>query len=252
MLILPCTFSGCPSVNYPPGLVISHARLRNLCPFAFMKGSVYKEATHVLSAASWTCKKHLIWFPGHMGSDAHKAVPNANELAHFQARGLARQTRSGLSEAEGGQWQMDPPLTFNEVCKHYELGCEKFPLPRRDLSRPQAIALRMLQTETYPSPFIQSKFSEDINPGCPCSEHPRCTLQHMLWQYHDLRGGSEPPSTDEHCLRLLTSSAKEKQLRTVQRAREVAKSLNLPAPTWVRLTDRMPPDGGIHNLLRTK
>lgn len=207
---------------------------------AFMKGSVCKEAARVLSAAPWTGKKHLIWFPGHVGSDAHEAIPNANELAHFQARGLTRRAGSGHSEAEGGQWQRDPLLTFNEVCKHYQLGRRKFPLPHRDLNRPQAITLRMLQTETYPSPFIQSKFIEGISPGCPRCGHPRCTLQHMLWQCHDLRGGSGSPSTEEDWHRLLTSSAKEEQLRAVQRAREVAESLNLPAPSWVRPADVTP------------
>lgn len=207
---------------------------------AFMKGSVCKEAARVLSAASWTGKKHLIWFPGHMGSDAHEAVPNANELAHFQARGLTRRAGSGQSEAGGGQWQRDTLLTFNEVCKHYQLGRRKFPLPNPHLNRPQAITLRMLQTGTYPSPFIYSKFIEGIDPGCPRCGHPSCTLKHMLWQCLDLRGGSGSPSSEEDWLRLVTSSAKEEQLRAVQRAREIAERLNLPAPSWVRPADDVP------------
>lgn len=205
---------------------------------AFMKGSVCKEAARVLSAASWTGKKHIIWFPGHVGSDAHETIPNANELAHSQARGLTHRAGSGHSEAEGGQWQRDPLLTFNEVCKHYQLGRRKFPLPHPHLNRPQAITLRMLQTNTYPCPFIWSKFVDGIDTRCPRCGHPRCTLQHMLWQCHDLHGGSGSPSTEEDWLQLITSSAKDQQLRAVQRAREVAESFNLPVPSWAG-----PPDG---------
>ncbi|KAH8041910.1 hypothetical protein HPB51_019545 [Rhipicephalus microplus] len=82
--------------------------------------------------------------------------------------------------------------------------------------------------------------TDGIDPCCQRCGHPRCTLQHMLWQCRDLHGGSGSPSTEEDRLQLITSSAKDQQLRAVQRAREVAESFNLPVPSWARPQDGTP------------
>ncbi|KAH6919884.1 hypothetical protein HPB50_029128 [Hyalomma asiaticum] len=44
----------------------------------------------------------------------------------------------------------------------------------------------------------------------------------MLWHCPDLRRDSGSPSSEEDWLRIVTSSAKEEQLRALQRAHEIA------------------------------
>ncbi|XP_075744282.1 endothelin-converting enzyme 2-like [Rhipicephalus microplus] len=59
-------------------------------------------------------------------------------------------------------------------------------------------------------------------------------------------GGSGSPSTEEVWLDIITSSAKNQQPRAVQRVREVAESLNLPAPSWVGPPDAHAAFGATH------
>ncbi|KAH7983981.1 hypothetical protein HPB52_015993 [Rhipicephalus sanguineus] len=83
---------------------------------AFCVGSVCKEADSVLSRAAWTDTKHLIWFTGHMGSDAHPLIPNGNELAHSQARDLTRRVRrEGGPRPKGEKWLRNQLQTCNGI-----------------------------------------------------------------------------------------------------------------------------------------
>lgn len=208
---------------------------------AFMTGSVCREAARVLSAANWTDKKHIIWFPAHVGRHVHGTILNANELVHSRARGLTFHAGENHSEAEDANWYYrDPLLTFHEICKHYHLERRKFPLPHPHLNRAQSITLRLLQTEAYASPLICSKYMDGIEPGCPRCGSPRCTLQHMLWQCPALRESPGSPSTEEDWRHLLTSKEKEDQLRAIQRAHDMAEEMHLPVPSWVRPADVAP------------
>lgn len=200
---------------------------------AFMTGSVCREAARVLYAANWSDKKHIIWFPAHVGRHVHGTILNANELAHSRARGLTFRVGENHSEAEDvTRYFRDPLLTFTEICKHYQLERRKYPLPHPNLNRAQSITLRLLQTEAYASPLKCSKYMDGIEPGCPRCGHPKCTLQHMLWQCPTLRESSESPSTEADWNYLLTSQDKRDQLRAIQRARDMAVEFNLPVPSW--------------------
>lgn len=208
---------------------------------AFRAGSVCKEAARVLSRATWADTKHLIWFPGHVGQDAHPLVPNANELAHSQARDLTRRAREeGGPRPKGEPWRRDPLLTYNEVCHHYRLERRKFPLPHPHLTRPQTLTLRLLQTGAYPSPNFYSRFISEIKPGCPRCGLPRCNLPHMLWQCPMLRAAAGSPATEEEWTALLTSPHEDDQLRAVQRAHDLATEFHLPVPSWTRPADEPP------------
>uniref|UniRef100_L7LWP2 Tick transposon n=1 Tax=Rhipicephalus pulchellus TaxID=72859 RepID=L7LWP2_RHIPC len=196
---------------------------------AFRVGSVCKEAASVLSRASWTDTKHLIWFPGHMGSDAHPLVPNANELAHFQARDLTRRVRrEGGPRPKGEKWLRNQLQTYNEICQHYRLERRKFPLPHPRLKRPQALSFRLLQTGAYPSPAVYARFMSELRPGCPRCGIPRCNLQHMLWQCPELRADDGSPTTEKDWDTLLTSP------------HDLALEFQLPVPLWARPADDAP------------
>lgn len=202
---------------------------------AFMTGSVCEQAAHLLTKRPHCTEidGHITWFPAHMGKDVHPVIPNANELAHARARELSHRDGQSASNFGDGIRQLDSLLTFNEICKNYQLARRSFPLPHPQLSRAQSVTLRMLQTGTYPSPLVYSKFIDSIKPQCPHCEERRCTLPHMLWQCAALRDG-EPLSTEAAWRTAITSSDREVQIRAVQRARNLAEGLALPVPTWVR------------------
>lgn len=176
-----------------------------------------------------------------MGQNAHPLVPNANELAHSQARDLTRRARNeGGPRPKGEPWRPDPLLTYNEICQHYRLECRKFPLPHPHLTRPQTLTLRLLQTGAYPSPISYSRFISEIQPGCLRCGLPRCNLQHMLWQCSMLRAAAGSPATEEEWTALLTSPQEDDQLRAVQRAHDLAAEFRLPVPSWTRPADEPP------------
>lgn len=202
---------------------------------AFMTGSICEQAAHILTKRP-NCTEidgNITWFPAHMGKDVHPVIPNANELAHTRARELSHRDGQSASNFGDGIRQLDSLLTFNEICKHYQLARRSFPLPHPQLSRTQSVTLRMLQTGTYPSPLVYSKFIDSIKPHCPHCDERRCTLAHMLWQCTALRD-CENLSTEDAWRTAITSSDREVQIRAVQRARNLAEGLALPVPTWVR------------------
>lgn len=106
---------------------------------AFMTGSVCEQAAHILTkiSNSTAIDGHITWFPAHMGKDVHPVIPNANEYAHARARALSHRDGHSASNLGEGLQQLDSLLTFNEICKHYQLSRRRFPLPHPQLSRAQ-------------------------------------------------------------------------------------------------------------------
>ncbi|KAH6943976.1 hypothetical protein HPB50_000974 [Hyalomma asiaticum] len=83
------------------------------------------------------------------------------------------------------EWDTRDNLTsYNDLVKAFYLSRRVFPPPHPKLSRAQATTLRLLQTDTYPSPARLHLIFPDVypTPNCRCCGTHPATLPHMLWE----------------------------------------------------------------------
>lgn len=200
---------------------------------AYRRGTLCQAALRVLASVQITVDKHIHWFPGHEGINVQPGVPNGNELAHNLARDLTCRggSRSG-SLAGDTNTHREPLLSYHEICSHYKLFRKEFPSPHSALNKAQQLTLRLLQTHSYPSPYICSKYLPDIRPECPKCQNSRCDLSHMLWQCPVLNASFGSPATEDDWFNHLRSPDRALQHQAVQKAQKVAGELRLPVPTW--------------------
>lgn len=104
---------------------------------------------------------HLMWTPG------HASLPG-NERAHAVARDISlRAARRGEMTSSG--WG-DPLLRYGEILRHYRSVRCTHRAPPPSFSREEAVALRQLQTDTFPNLVSLNKFwphcYADNCPGC--------------------------------------------------------------------------------------
>uniref|UniRef100_L7M155 Tick transposon n=1 Tax=Rhipicephalus pulchellus TaxID=72859 RepID=L7M155_RHIPC len=197
---------------------------------AFASGSIAKEAHDVLK--NRTINMHTItWFPAHLGQNLD-SLTNLNDIAHSQARVLTlRAGGEALSLCRVQEFR-DTLFTFNEFTKHFYLERRVFPPPHKKLTRPQAMTLRMLQTNSYPNlAFMHCLFPSDFSSQCPRCRGT-CDLEHMLWRCPSLRGDKD--LTEQKWSSALKSSEYQHQIWAVQRACDAAVRLGLTVPTWER------------------
>ncbi|CAN7945672.1 unnamed protein product, partial [Ixodes hexagonus] len=197
---------------------------------AFASGSVSVEVSKILGHK--IISPHTItWFPAHLDSQLDP-LTNLNDTAHSRARALTLRAGRDADLQDGYGEFKDILFTFNEITKHYQMGRRAFPPPHGNLSRSQAITLRMLQTRSYPS----SAFFSIIAPDTFQSTCPDCgsisSFDHMLWRCPSLRWHNQV--TEEEWSSATKSSELLPQLRAVQRAHDAAMRLGLPVPTWER------------------
>lgn len=191
-------------------------------------------AAHSILTHNKVFPHELTWFPAHMGASVD-GIANPNELAHARARGLIH--RPGQTsppptagEGSGGGADGDPLTTFHEITSHYRLDRKSFTDPHRELTRRQEIALRLLQTESFPSPATMAMYT-DISPNClACNQ--LATFPHLMWRCPRLRVSTRKHHVNEtdffHCI---ASSDLAHQLRAVQGACEAIGNLWFPTPT---------------------
>ncbi|KAG0420443.1 hypothetical protein HPB47_003499 [Ixodes persulcatus] len=136
----------------------------------------------------------LLWFPAHGGevSEEHR---NGNETAHARARELTNRT------GDGRPWysSKDRMTSYNEITKAFRLARRTLPPPSDKLDRAQAVALRQLQTRTYPNPAQYYRIFPEIytTNTCKVCRKEVATLTHMLWDCtknpHGANSGTLPP-----------------------------------------------------------
>ncbi|KAH6931462.1 hypothetical protein HPB50_024467 [Hyalomma asiaticum] len=156
---------------------------------------------------------------------------NPNEEVNRLARELTR--RAADNDAyEGERYEdlscKDQALTYHEITSHYRVLRRTFPAPHPKLNEAQALTLRRLQTRTYITPSTLHRVDPDTPPTCSLCDHPYCNFEHMLWLCPT--HSTTQLSTQEAWQAVITSNDYNIQLQAVQRARDIATSLRLPAP----------------------
>lgn len=118
----------------------------------------------------------ITWTPGHAGLEG-------NERANALARALIN--RAGQNQSS----DQSPPFTFVPLPSNYcdrleiqRLNRRIYPPPHKKLSTEEAIALRLIQTNTFPNLHRYSKIYPQTYRGiCPWCGDTRPTLFHISW-----------------------------------------------------------------------
>ncbi|KAH6941863.1 hypothetical protein HPB50_023669 [Hyalomma asiaticum] len=105
----------------------------------------------------------------------HPHLSNLSEVTHSIARGLVNRAGATVDE-----W--DNLTSYNDLA--FYLSRRVFPPPHPKLSRAQATTLRLLQTDTYPSPARLIFPDVYPTPNCRCCGTHPATLPHMLCPAH--------------------------------------------------------------------
>lgn len=191
---------------------------------AFQMGMVAPQVLQIIQKVKDLKNHSLVWFPAHLGT-IEGASLNPNEEAHSAARGLTDRV-PGNASSPG---RPEPLCSYNEICKHHYLSRRLLPLPHSSLCRAQAVTLRLLQTNTYPSPAaLHTMYPERFpSPDCPlCGGY--ADFEHVLWGC----ASAGPPFTQEEMKRLIKAQDQTSQILAVQRARARAVRFNLMVPEW--------------------
>uniref|UniRef100_A0A224Z9T6 Tick transposon n=1 Tax=Rhipicephalus zambeziensis TaxID=60191 RepID=A0A224Z9T6_9ACAR len=163
----------------------------------------------------------LVWVPAHAGNPG-------NEAAHWQAREFVNRAMSRATDPK----ELGEPLTsYHEIAQHYRLARRTKPPPHPKLTKPQEIAWRRLQTNSFPCPQIYTHIYPDLF-SLHCSQCGSvASLSHILWDCSE-----DPPPPDllttpspEACESVHRNPSLEIQLRAVQCAEEVAARHSLTA-----------------------
>ncbi|XP_042142755.1 uncharacterized protein LOC121833488 [Ixodes scapularis] len=162
----------------------------------------------------------IIWAP------VHSLLPG-NEAAHTVARGL---TRRASEPAQPGT-RRDRMSTYPEITNHYRLGRARYPPAQPELTKKQAVAWRLLQTNMYPSPVACSRFYPgQFETMCKfCKE--KADLPHILWACSQtaLTIYGRKIQDREHWEALLLTSDPQDQVSATRLAEEAAEVQGISA-----------------------
>ncbi|KAG0443399.1 hypothetical protein HPB47_014963 [Ixodes persulcatus] len=195
----------------------------------FAKGRISLRAARIISQRQVhrepELPTRLLWFPAHVGevSEEHR---NGNETAHARARELTNRTGDG------------PYDELQLVTKAFRLARPTLPPPSDKLDRTQAVALRQLQTRTYPNPAQYHRMFPEIytTDMCKVCRKEVAMLTHMLWdctkEPHGTNSGTLPPRLSA----ALCSPSLDDQLWAVQQACEAVKRQDFDAPRRAKKT----------------
>ncbi|KAG0418435.1 hypothetical protein HPB47_004863 [Ixodes persulcatus] len=203
----------------------------------FAKGRISLRAARIISQRQVHREPEpptrLLWFPAHVGevSEEHR---NGNETAHARARELTNRT------GDGRPWynSKDRMTSFNEITKAFRLARRTLPPLSDKLDRAQAVALRQLQTRTYPNPAQYHRMFPEIytTNACKVCRKEVATLTHMLCDCtkdpHGANSGTLPPRLSA----ALCSPSLGDQLWAVQQACEAMKRQDFDAPRRAKRT----------------
>lgn len=193
--------------------------------------SLIAELPHRPYAFSKTELSHrtLSWFPFTLGRSLAAPSTTMNMFTVLRAHWLIAQD-TGRFEAMQNR---DVPSTYNEITKHFYISRCIFPPPSPKLSRPQALTLRLLQSESYPNPHILYVIYPEIYPYDICNhcKLTTATLRHVLWECTTMYNDANPDATSARWDAVLRSSSLGNQKWAIQQARDAAVRLGLSVPT---------------------
>ncbi|KAG0421412.1 hypothetical protein HPB47_002672 [Ixodes persulcatus] len=175
----------------------------------------------------------IVWAPAHSG------LPG-NENAHDAARGLTdRADVTNIFDAHSfRRSDRDRLVAYRDVINHYRLGRAKYPAADRTLSKWQAVAWRLLQTNTFPNTVAYSRCYPGLYSSACKHCGDRADLQHMVWAcpFKKHRNDTNRAQnlmlnirTSEQWETVLLSSDPREQVRLVQMAEAAAKEQELLA-----------------------
>ncbi|KAG0444316.1 hypothetical protein HPB47_013934 [Ixodes persulcatus] len=198
----------------------------------FAKGRISLRAARIISQRQVhrepEPQTRLLWFPAYAGevSEEHR---NGNEMAHARVLELTNRTGDGRP--------------YNEITKAFRLARRTLPPPSDKLDRAQAVALRQLQTRTYPNPAQYHRMFSEIYTTNTCKVFRKevATLTHMLWDCtkdpHGANSGTLPPRLSA----ALCSPSLDDQLWAVQQACEAVQRQDFDAPRRAKRTSGSAP-----------
>ncbi|KAG0415526.1 hypothetical protein HPB47_007307 [Ixodes persulcatus] len=145
----------------------------------YTKGRISSEALKILRTGFHGDRVRgvlIVWAPAHSG------LPG-NENAHDAARGLTdRADVTNIIDAHSfRRSDRDRLVAYRDVINHYRLGRAKCPAADRTLSKWQAVAWRLLQTNTFPNPVAYSRCYPGLYSSACKHCGDRADLQHMVW-----------------------------------------------------------------------
>ncbi|KAG0416384.1 hypothetical protein HPB47_006464, partial [Ixodes persulcatus] len=145
----------------------------------------------------------IVWAPAHSG------LPG-NENANDAARGLTdRADVTTIIDAHSfRRSDRDRLVAYRDVINHYRLGRAKYPAADRTLSKWQAVAWRLLQTNTFPNPVAYSRCYPGLYSSACKHCGDRADLQHM-WETVLL---SSDPGEQVRLVQMAEAAAKEQEL----------------------------------------
>lgn len=191
---------------------------------AFLTGRGFsKAALHILHQSPNTDTSapqriHLIWTPG------HASLPG-NDRAHAVAREIT--LRAARHDEDRSPDQAGSPLTYRDVLKYYTRARHTMGPPPLSFSREEEVALRQLQTNTFPNLLSLHKFYPDrYADSCPgCRSSPTAfhvTVECTAKLFPPLPVILHPFRTKELWEDALRDGPPEVRRALVQRARAVA------------------------------
>ncbi|KAM7313635.1 hypothetical protein ISCGN_003485 [Ixodes scapularis] len=122
-------------------------------------------------------------------------------------------------------------FTYREITNHYRLGRARYPPAQPELTKKQAVAWRLLQTNMYPNPVACSRFYPgQFKNTCKFCKN-KADLPHILWAC-----SQAAPTIDgrkiqdrEHWEALLLSSDPQDQVWATRLAEEAAEVQEISA-----------------------
>ncbi|KAH9361533.1 hypothetical protein HPB48_001365 [Haemaphysalis longicornis] len=90
-----------------------------------------------------------------------------------------------VSGDEDPEERLDPPTpltTFRSITKHYREQRRTLPPPHHLLGKGEQVKRRLLQSNTYPTPFRMNLLYPQLypSPACPNCQQARGTIYHMV------------------------------------------------------------------------
>ncbi|XP_070389211.1 uncharacterized protein [Dermacentor albipictus] len=184
----------------------------------YAKGRISPESQRILANFRRERVVHIIWAP------AHSSLPG-NEAADTVARGLTNRATGAPRLRLTG----DRMVGYREITNHYRLGRVRFPPAHPSLDKQQAVAWRLLQTNTYPNPVSYNhNYPVQCSANCKlCQE--RADLDHIIWACPRAPRQGRKIQDRKQWETVLLSSAPEDQLLAVQQAEDAARAQGLLA-----------------------
>ncbi|XP_070392692.1 uncharacterized protein [Dermacentor albipictus] len=184
----------------------------------YAKGRISPESQRILANFRGERVVHIIWAP------AHSSLPG-NEAADTVARGLTNRATGAPRLGLTG----DRMVGYREITNHYRFGRVRFPPAHPSLNKQQAVAWRLLQTNTYPNPVSYNHYYPDqYSANCKlCQE--RADLDHIIWACPQAPRQGRKIQDRKQWETVLLSSAPEDQLLAVQQAEDAARAQGLLA-----------------------